>query len=94
VARYCAADGRECTLAGAERDSDLCPATITRCGSTTVIAKNSVDISTLFYYQGGQLVAVVNQRFPGPQYICLAGPERFVVPTCDGPSQNLPVCRH
>jgi hypothetical protein len=92
VADYCAANPCDQTLAAAEQGSSLCPATITACGDITVVSQNKVDVSTLWHYQGGQLVAIVNQLSPGQRYVCVAGPEVFVIPSCTLSSQSLPGC--
>ncbi|HEX3760019.1 MAG TPA: hypothetical protein VHW23_14990 [Kofleriaceae bacterium] len=92
VADYCAGAPCDRTLAAAEQNHNLCPATITACGDFTVAAQNKVDTSTLWYYEGGQLVAVVNQLVPGPRYVCLSGPDVFVIPPCTLSSQSLPAC--
>ncbi|HEX8112383.1 MAG TPA: hypothetical protein VF516_31855 [Kofleriaceae bacterium] len=74
-----------------EQDSGLCPATITACGDITVVSQSRGDAATLWYHQGGQLVAIVNQLSPG-RYMCLAGPDVFVLPACTPSSQSLPAC--
>lgn len=91
VTDYCAANRCDRTLAAVEQDRSLCPATITACNDTTVVSQNRGDSSTLWYLQGGQLVASV-QLSPGQQYVCLAGPDVFVIPSCTPSSQSLPAC--
>ncbi len=91
VADYCAANACDQTLSTMEQDSSLCPATITACSDITMVSQNRSDASTLWYQQGGQLVAIVNQLAPG-QYMCLAGPAVFVIPQCTPSSQRLPAC--
>lgn len=93
VADYCAANVCDQTLVAAEQNSSVCPATITACNDITVMSQNRGDTSTLWYYQGGPLVAIVRQLAPGPQYMCLAGPDVFVIPPCTLSSQSLPACR-
>lgn len=92
VTDYCAASHCDPTLAAVEQDSGLCPATITTCNDITVVSQNRVDASTLWYHQGGQLVAIVKQLSPGQRYMCVAGPEVFVIPLCTLSSQSLPAC--
>lgn len=92
VADDCAANLCDRTLAAMEQDRSLCPATITTCNDVTVVSQNKGDTSTLWYHQGGQLVAIVSQLSPGPRYMCLAGPEVFVIPPCTLSSQSLPAC--
>jgi hypothetical protein len=90
VADYCATNACDQTLTAVEQDSSLCPATITACNDITVIAQNQSGTSTLWYYQGGPLVAIVRQLSPG--YMCLAGPDVFVIPPCALSSQSSPAC--
>lgn len=90
VADYCAANVCDQTLTAVEQDRSLCPATITACKDITVIAQNQGNTSTLWYYQGGPLVAIVRQLAPG--YMCLAGPDVFVIPPCALSSQSSPAC--
>ena len=93
VADYCAATACDRTLAAAEQNSSVCPATTTACNDITVISQNRGDTATLWYYEGGPLVAIVRQLSAGPQYMCLAGPDVFVLPACTLSSQSLPACR-
>src|ERR1044071_2251699 len=69
VADYCAANVCDQTLVAAEQNSSVCPATITACNDITVMSQNRGDTSTLWYYQGGPLVAIVRQLAPGGQQI-------------------------
>lgn len=92
VANYCAGNPCDQTLTAAEQNRNLCPATFTTCGDVSVAAQNKVDTSTLWYYERGQLVAVVNQMVPGPRYVCLSGPEVFSLPPCTLSGQSLPAC--
>jgi hypothetical protein len=91
VADYCAANRCDQTVAAVEQDSSLCPATITACNDTTVVAQNRSDATTLWYLQGGQLVAIIRQ-LPGQRDVCLAGPGVFVLPACALSSQSLQAC--
>ena len=91
IATYCATNNCNQTLAVAEQDKSLCPATLTRCGKYEVVGKNSVDVLTRWYYQAGQLVAITSQIFPS-WYFCLAGPTTFNAPPCAAPARTLPAC--
>lgn len=91
VADYCAAIACDRTLAAAEQDGGLCPSTLTACNDITAIAQSQGDTATLWYYQGGPLVAIVRQLSPG--YMCLAGPDVFVIPPCALSGQSSPACR-
>lgn len=91
VADYCAANRCDLTLTAVEQDSSLCPATITACNDTTVVAQGRSDGATLWHHQGGQLVAIVRQ-LSGQQFVCLAGPAVFVLPACALSSQSLQAC--
>ena len=88
---YCAENTCDLTFVDALEDNALCPGTLIPCGRYNVVAKNGVDVTTSRYYQGGQLVAIVNRIFPG-RYVCLAGPETLDDSACAGPSQTLPIC--
>ena len=90
IADYCAANACDQTLDAVKQDSSLCPATITACDDITVISQNQGGTSTLWYYQGGPLVAIVRQMSPG--YMCVAGPDVFVIPPCVLSSQSSPAC--
>jgi hypothetical protein len=90
VADYCAANVCDRTLAAAEQDRSLCPATITACSDITAIAQSRSDTAALWYYQGGSLVAIVRPLSPG--YMCLAGPDVFVIPPCPLSGQSSPAC--
>lgn len=92
VADYCAANRCDQTLAAVQQDPSLCPATITTCNDSTVVSQSRGNAATLWYLQGGQLVAIIRQLSPGPQDVCLAGPEVFVLPSCTLSSQSLPAC--
>lgn len=93
VADYCAENVCDRTLDAVQQDSGVCPATTTACNDITVISQTRGDTSTLWYYQGGPLVAIVRQLSPGPQYMCVAGPDVFVVSPCTLSSQSMPACR-
>lgn len=92
VADHCAANHCDRTLAATEQDESLCPATITACNDTTVVSQSRGGAATLWYHQGGQLVAIVSELAPGQRYVCVAGPETFVLPACPLSGQRLPAC--
>jgi len=91
IAAYC--DTRDCdqSLAAAEQDHNLCPASQNTCGAFEVIVRGGVDTETIYYYQGDQLTAIVNRLLPGHR-TCAAGPAMFEEPSCDDSSQTLPIC--
>jgi hypothetical protein len=91
VAAYCGAGGCQTTLAGAEQDKSLCPASLTPCGDYNLIIKSAIDTATTYYYFQGNLLAVGHTLLPG-RATCLAGPSTFTPPSCTGMSQNLPAC--
>jgi hypothetical protein len=91
VAAYCGANGCQTTLAGAEQDRSLCPASLTPCGDYSLIVKRGVDTATTYYYFQGNLLAVGHTILPGKN-TCVAGPSTFTPPSCSGPSQTLPAC--
>ena len=92
VADYCAANACDQTLDAVEQDSSLCPATITTCNDITVVSQSQSDGATLWYQQGGQLVAIVSELSPGQRYVCIAGPEVFTLPACTSSGQRLAAC--
>jgi len=83
---HCDAD-----LATAKQDTSLCPASLIRCGDYDVILHSSVDTSTNYYYQDGQLVAIDLLVFPSRQ-TCLGGPAMFEAPQCATTNRPLPAC--
>lgn len=91
VAAYCGANGCQTTLAGAEQDKSLCPASLTPCGDYNLIIKSAIDTATTYYYFQGNLLAVGHTLLPG-KMTCLAGPSTFTPPSCSGASQTLPAC--
>jgi hypothetical protein len=91
IAEYCNANSCDQTLAAAQQDKDLCPASQNTCGTFEVITKGRLDTATIYYYQGGQLVAIDNLLLPG-HHVCAAGPATFVEPSCGNTGQTLPAC--
>lgn len=91
VAEYCAAGGCDLTLAEAEDDMRLCPASLAVCGDSTVITQTGIDSSTSLYYLSDQLVAIAHTVAPRPPS-CLAGPPTFFPPSCTSGSLPLPAC--
>ena len=91
VADYCASNTCDQTLAAAEQDKNLCPATLDRCGEYQVVVKGSIDVITRWYYRSGNLVAITSEVVPG-RYTCLAGSGTFDAPRCAGSGQTLPAC--
>jgi hypothetical protein len=92
VAAYCGASGCQRTLAGAEQDKSLCPASLTPCGDYNLILKGAIDTATTYYYLQGNLLAVGHTLLPG-KITCVAGPSTFTPPSCQGTSQPLPACQ-
>ena len=91
VADYCASNSCDQTLAAAEQDKNLCPASLVRCGEYEVVTKGSIDVITRWYYRSGTLVAISSEVVPS-RYTCLAGPSTFDAPQCSGSGQSLPAC--
>ena len=91
IATYCGSNSCNQTLAAAEQDHSLCPASENTCGTFQVVTKGNLDTATIYYYQGGQLVAIDNLLLPG-HHTCVAGPTTFVEPTCTTASHTLPAC--
>jgi hypothetical protein len=91
LAEYCAMNHCDTDLATAKRDTSLCPASLIRCGDYDVILHSSVDTSTNYYYQDGQLVAIDFLVFPNRQ-TCLGGPAMFDAPQCATTHRSLPAC--
>jgi hypothetical protein len=91
VASYCATARCDPTLAAAEQDKTLCPASLQVCGSYTVITQIGIDTSTSLYYMGDSLVAIDHTLLPGRR-ICAAGPSMFSPPSCPPGGTQLPAC--
>lgn len=91
LADYCAMNHCDADLATAKQDTSLCPASLIRCGDYDVILRSSVDTSTNYYYQAGQLVAIDLLVFPNRQ-TCLGGPAMFDAPQCATTNRPLPAC--
>lgn len=91
LAEYCAMNHCDADLATAKQDTSLCPASLIRCGDYDVILHSSVDTSTNYYYQAGQLVAIDLLVFPNHQ-TCLGGPAMFDAPQCATTNRPLPAC--
>jgi hypothetical protein len=92
IAGYCNATACDRSLATAEQDKTLCPASLATCGAYEVITKAGVDTATVYYYQADQLVAIDHVLFPS-HHACSAGPAAFDVPGCGSSSQTLPACQ-
>lgn len=92
VAAYCAAYPCPMTLAGAEQDKSLCPASLTPCFDYDMIVKPAVDTSTAYYYSQGHLAVIVHSLLPSMK-TCLAGPPAFTTPACTKQSLPLPACQ-
>jgi hypothetical protein len=91
VTDYCASNSCDQSLAAAEQDKNLCPATLARCGEYQVVVKGSIDVITRWYYRSGNLVAITSEVVPG-RYTCLAGSGTFNAPHCADSGQTLPAC--
>jgi hypothetical protein len=91
IADYCAANPCDQTLAAAQQDKSLCPASQNVCDSYTVVTRPSVDTSMSLYYLADQLVAIDHTLLPGHR-TCTAGPSTFSPPTCGPGGQQLPAC--
>ncbi|HEX7843440.1 MAG TPA: hypothetical protein VF469_38470 [Kofleriaceae bacterium] len=91
VASYCMASRCDPTLAAAEQDKTLCPASLAVCGSYTVITQAGIDTATSLYYMGDQLVAIDHTLLPG-RVTCTAGPSTFSPPSCGPGATQLPAC--
>jgi hypothetical protein len=91
VTAYC--DSNPCvkSLAAAEKDATLCPASEITCGSYQVILKADAGKLTTFYYQGGQLAAIANPSL-STGAACVAGPASFSAPKCVTAGRSLPAC--
>jgi hypothetical protein len=91
ITDYCAASSCDKTLAAAQQDKALCPASQNTCGEFETVTKSGIDTATVYYYQGGQLIAIDKFLLPG-HHACAAGPSSFVEPACGTTSQTLPAC--
>jgi hypothetical protein len=91
VSAYCNANPCIKSLAVAEKDASLCPASEITCGGFQVILKADAGTLTTFYYQGGQLVAIAHPSLStGAE--CMAGPTSFSAPKCVTAGRSLPAC--
>jgi hypothetical protein len=80
------------TLSAAMSDAALCPASYYACGDGwTIVIAMGIDTSTDYYYQNGQLVAIVRMGVIGP-HACLEGPSSFAPPSCVATTKRLPPC--
>jgi len=96
IAEFCATDPCDQTLEAAKQDTSLCepgfPPTLTRCGDFDIVSKSEIDSGASYYYQGGQLVAIIGRVAPSLTR-CSAGPPTFSAPRCDATaSESLPAC--
>lgn len=91
VAEYCATNVCNQTLAAAEQDGRLCPASQITCGEYNVVVKGSGAGLTTFYYKAGALVAVANPTSPTAGN-CLGGPTMFDAPRCATNGRSTPAC--
>jgi len=89
---FCDQNHCDLTLAAAQQDKSLCPASSMRCGEFDVIMKMGIDTSVNFYYRAGELVAISNMTLPKQEGACLAGPQLFVAPQCATTGRLLPMC--
>jgi hypothetical protein len=91
VTDYCKTNACNQSLAVAEKDSSLCPASEMTCGDFKVILRNDAGTTAVFYYQGGSLVAIAHPSAPGGA-ACLAGPTSFSALRCVSGGVSLSVC--
>ena len=91
VTDYCASNSCDQSLAAAEQDKNLCPATLSRCGGYDVVAKSSIDTIMREYYRSGNLVAISNEVLPS-RVTCLAGSGAFDAPRCPDSGQTMLAC--
>jgi hypothetical protein len=91
VADFCKSTACDQTLAAAEKDMALCPASEITCGGFNVILRVEAGVPTTYYYQSGQLVAVAHPSQPGGA-ACLGGPATFSAPKCVTAGRSLPAC--
>ena len=91
VTAYCNANPCIKSLAIAEKDASLCPASEITCGNFQVILKSDAGTLTTFYYQSGQLVAIAQPSL-ATGAACMAGPTSFSAPKCVTTGRSLPAC--
>lgn len=91
VTDFCNTTACDATLAAAEKNAALCPASEIACGGYSVILRVEAGTPTTYYYQGGQLVAVAHPSQPGGA-ACLGGPASFSAPKCVTAGHSLPAC--
>jgi len=91
VTAYCNANPCIKSLAIAEKDASLCPASEITCGNYQIILKADAGTLTTFYYQGGQLVAIAQPSLASGA-ACMAGPASFTAPKCVTTGRSLPAC--
>ena len=91
VTDFCKTTACDQTLAAAEKNAALCPASEITCGGFNVILRNEGGIPTTYYYQGAQLVAVAHPSQPGGA-ASLGGPATFSAPKCVTAGRSLPAC--
>ena len=88
---YCAGTVCDQSLAEAEKDKRLCPASELACGDYHVIMKADSGAMTNFYYQGDALVAIEHIS-TGSQHDCLGGPATFVAQHCASTGHTISAC--
>jgi hypothetical protein len=91
VTDFCKSTACDQTLAAAEKNMALCPASEITCGGFNVILRVEAGTPTTYYYQGGTLVAVAHPSQPGGA-ACLGGPTTFSAPKCVTAGRSLPAC--
>src|SRR5882762_2690290 len=62
VKDYCAGNACDQSLAAAQQDKRLCPASEMVCAQFHVVMKTATDSATNFFYQDGQLVAIESMQ--------------------------------
>jgi hypothetical protein len=92
VTDYCKTNACDQSLAVAEKDATLCPASEMTCGDFKAILRNDAGTTAVFYYQGGSLVAIAHPSAPGGA-ACLAGPMSFSALRCLSGGVSLSVCK-
>jgi hypothetical protein len=91
VTDYCKSTVCDTSLAVAEKDAALCPASEITCGEFRIILRSEAGVPTTYYYQSDQLVAVAHPSLPGGA-ACLGGPTSFSAPKCVTAGRSLPAC--
>jgi hypothetical protein len=91
VTDYCKTNACDQTIALAEHDATLCPASEVTCGDYKVILRVDNGTSSAMYFQGGNLVAIAHPSAPGGA-ACLAGPTSFSALRCLTAGVALPAC--